>query len=188
LYKAKEKRAWSALFLHAAFYLHDEQSLPANADGRYREMSDINGQAAGMAAVRGGVIVGGVSASAAAFASADLTAPARVHNPTCQGQPRRIAPQMTHDDPWERFPDGRPSGEMHEGLGTRNRVPRPCYTALAVRLLNNESETPQDLLNQLKEHRYPRSLGVVRPPDNFPRTSGYGRRHRSYPNDKTGKL
>jgi len=38
-------------------------------------MSDINGQAARMIAVRGGVIVGGVSASAAAFASADLPRP-----------------------------------------------------------------------------------------------------------------
>jgi hypothetical protein len=45
LYKAKEKRAWSELFLHAALYLPGEQSLPANPDGRYREMPDISGQA-----------------------------------------------------------------------------------------------------------------------------------------------
>ena len=54
--KAKEKRAWSELFLHAALYLPAEQSLPANPDGRYHEMPDISGQAAGMTAARVGVV------------------------------------------------------------------------------------------------------------------------------------
>jgi hypothetical protein len=43
-----------------------------------------------------------MSASAPAFASASLTGPARVHNPTSKGQPRRIAPHMTRDDIRER--------------------------------------------------------------------------------------
>jgi hypothetical protein len=98
LYKAKEKHAWSELFLHAALYLPGEQSLPADPDGRYREMPDISGRAAGMTVARGGVVAGGMSASAPAFASASLTGPARVHNPTCEGQPRRIAPHVTRDE------------------------------------------------------------------------------------------
>jgi hypothetical protein len=85
LCKAKEKRAWSELFLHAALYLHGEQSLPADPDGRYREMPDISGQAAGMTVVRGGAVAGGVSAAAPAVASASLTGPARAHNPACEG-------------------------------------------------------------------------------------------------------
>jgi len=85
LYKAKEKHAWSELFLHAALYLPGEQSLPADPDGRYREMPDISGRAAGMTVAGGGVVAGGMSASAPAFASASLTGPARVHNPTCKG-------------------------------------------------------------------------------------------------------
>jgi len=85
LCKAKEKRAWSELFLHAALYLHGEQSLPADPDGRYREMPDISGHAAGMTVVRGGAVAGGVSAAAPAVASASLTGRARAHNPACQG-------------------------------------------------------------------------------------------------------
>jgi hypothetical protein len=61
-------------------------------------MPDISGQAAGVTVVRGGAVAGGVSAAAPAVASASLTGRARAHNPACQGKPRRIAPQMTHDD------------------------------------------------------------------------------------------
>ena len=52
-----------------------------------------------MTVARGGVVAGGVSACAPAFASASLTGPARVHNPTCKGHARRIGPVGKYWEP-----------------------------------------------------------------------------------------